>query len=163
RTHARRRRGRRRRHDRASAGAFAMTADDRAALWLTFQLAAVSTAVLLLLGTPLAWWLARTRWRGRAIVEAAVALPLVLPPTVLGFYLLLALGPHGPLGALAAALGLPPLVFTFRGLVVGSLPTCCPSWGKPPQPASSPSARGVPPAPPPPARDPPAASPPAPR
>jgi len=98
-----------------------MTADDRAALWLTFQLAAVSTAVLLLLGTPLAWWLARTRWRGRAIVEAAVALPLVLPPTVLGFYLLLALGPHGPLGALAAALGLPPLVFTFRGLVVGSV------------------------------------------
>src|SRR5690606_6012723 len=69
RTHARRRRGRRRRLDRASAGAFAMTADDRAALWLTFQLAAVSTAVLLLLGTPLAWWLARTRWRGRAIVE----------------------------------------------------------------------------------------------
>ena len=95
--------------------------DDLAALRLTLELAAVSTAVLLALGTPLAWWLARTRSRARAAIEAAVALPLVLPPTVLGFYLLLALGPRGPLGSLAAALGAGPLVFSFSGLVIGSV------------------------------------------
>jgi molybdate transport system permease protein len=94
---------------------------DLDALRLTLALAGVSTALLLVIGTPLAWWLARTRWRARGAVEALVALPLVLPPTVLGFYLLLALGPHGPFGALAAALGLRPLVFTFPGLVVGSV------------------------------------------
>jgi len=94
---------------------------DAGALLLTLRLAAVSTAVLLLLGTPLAWWLARTRWRGRAAVEAVVALPLVLPPTVLGFYLLLALAPRGPFGALWAAVGGEPLVFSFEGLVIGSV------------------------------------------
>lgn len=91
------------------------------ALGLTLKLALVSTAVLLVLGTPLAWWLARTRWRYRFIPEALVALPLVLPPTVLGFYLLLALGPGGPIGGLFQSLGGRPLAFTFTGLVIGSV------------------------------------------
>ncbi len=90
---------------------------DLAALGLTLKLALASTLLLLVLATPLAWWLARTRWRGRALIEALVALPLVLPPTVLGFYLLLALGPDGVSGWF----GLPPLAFTFAGLVVGSV------------------------------------------
>ena len=94
---------------------------DLDALLLTLRLAAVSTVVLLLLGTPLAWWLARTRWRGRAAVEAVVALPLVLPPTVLGFYLLLLLAPRGPVGSLWASAGGEPLVFSFEGLVIGSV------------------------------------------
>jgi molybdate transport system permease protein len=89
-------------------------------LLLTLRLAAVTTAVLLLLGTPLAWWLARTRARWRAAVEAVVALPLVLPPTVLGFYLLLLLAPRGALGELWAAAGGGRLVFSFTGLVIGS-------------------------------------------
>ncbi|MGA7802223.1 MAG: molybdate ABC transporter permease subunit [Gammaproteobacteria bacterium] len=93
---------------------------DLAPLWITLRLAATTTAVLLCLGTPLAWWLARTRARGRVVVEALVALPLVLPPTVLGFYLLIALGPHGPIGGLMRALGGPTLAFTFTGLVIGS-------------------------------------------
>jgi molybdate transport system permease protein len=91
--------------------------EDLAALALSLQLALTSTAVLLLLATPLAWWLSRTQWRGRAAIEALVALPLVLPPTVLGFYLLIALGPDGP----GAWLGLPPLAFTYSGLVIGSV------------------------------------------
>jgi molybdate transport system permease protein len=95
--------------------------EDLRALVLTLELAAISTAVLLAVGTPLAWWLARTRSRVRGPVEAAVALPLVLPPTVLGFYLLLALAPTGPVGTLAGALGLGPLVFSFTGLVIGSV------------------------------------------
>ena len=94
---------------------------DLAALLLTLRLAAISTALLLLLATPLAWWVARTQSRWKAPIEAAVALPLVLPPTVLGFYLLLALGPHGPVGSLWGALGGGPLVFSFSGLVVGSV------------------------------------------
>ncbi len=94
---------------------------DFAALLLTLRLAAVSTALLLLLATPLAWWLARTRSRWKAPIEAIAALPLVLPPTVIGFYLLLALGPQGPLGSLWGALGGGPLVFTFSGLVIGSV------------------------------------------
>jgi len=77
---------------------------DLAALAITLKLAFVSTLVLLLLGTPLAWWLSRTRWRFKFVPEAIVALPLVLPPTVLGFYLLLALSPSGPVGALTDAL-----------------------------------------------------------
>ena len=96
-------------------------AGDLTALWITLQLAAVSTLILLVLGTPLAWWLARTQWRFRFVVEAMVALPLVLPPTVLGFYLLIALGPQGPIGGLMEALGGEPLAFTFTGLVVGSV------------------------------------------
>jgi molybdate transport system permease protein len=90
-------------------------------LLLTLRLAAVTTVVLLVLGAPLAWWLARTRWRGRAAVEAVVALPLVLPPTVLGFYLLLMMAPRGPLGSLWRAAGGGTLVFSFTGLVIGSV------------------------------------------
>jgi molybdate transport system permease protein len=93
---------------------------DLTALAITLKLALISTALLLLFCTPLAWWLARTRWRHKYLLEALIALPLVLPPTVLGFYLLLALGPHGPVGALVDALGGRPLPFTFAGLVVGS-------------------------------------------
>ncbi len=94
---------------------------DLAALALTLQLATITTLILLALGTPLAWWLARTPWRYRFVLESLIALPLVLPPTVLGFYLLIALGPNGPLGRLMPALGLEPLAFSFSGLVVGSV------------------------------------------
>ncbi|MHA6477838.1 molybdate ABC transporter permease subunit [Stutzerimonas sp. KH-1] len=94
---------------------------DLAAIWLTLKLASVTTLLLLLLGTPLAWWLARTRSRLRGPIGAVVALPLVLPPTVLGFYLLVALGPNGPVGQLTQSLGLGLLPFTFAGLVVGSV------------------------------------------
>ena len=94
---------------------------DLAALWLTFRLATVTTAILLVVATPLAWWLARTGSRWRAPVVALVALPAVLPPTVIGFYLLVALGPRGPLGQATEALGLGLLPFTFGGLVVGSV------------------------------------------
>ncbi len=94
---------------------------DLTALIITLKLALLTTLILLLLGTPLAWWLTRTRWRYKFLLEAVVALPLVLPPTVLGFYLLVALGPNGPLGGLMLALGGEPLAFTFAGLVVGSV------------------------------------------
>lgn len=94
---------------------------DLAAFWITVKLAGVTTLILILLGTPLAWWLARTRFRGKVVVEALVALPLVLPPTVLGFYLLLALGPHGPVGRFMDAMGGHALAFTFTGLVIGSV------------------------------------------
>ena len=77
---------------------------DLVALLITLKLAALTTVILLLLGTPLAWWLARTRWRFKFLLEAVVALPLVLPPTVLGFYLLITLGPNGPIGSLMEAL-----------------------------------------------------------
>jgi molybdate transport system permease protein len=97
------------------------TSADLVALRITLELALVSTLILLVLGTPLAWWLARSRWRLKILIEATVALPLVLPPTVLGFYLLIALGPSGPIGGLATALGGRPLAFTFTGLVVGSV------------------------------------------
>ena len=94
---------------------------DITAFTITLKLALVSTLVLLLLGTPLAWWLARTRWRYKFIPEAIVALPLVLPPTVLGFYLLLLLGPHGWIGGAFESMGGRPLAFTFGGLVIGSV------------------------------------------
>ncbi len=97
------------------------SSDDLAALWITLKLAAFTTIILLLIGTPLAWWLARTRWRFKFFIEAVVALPLVLPPTVLGFYLLIALGPHGPIGGFMQAIGGQPLAFTFAGLVIGSV------------------------------------------
>jgi molybdate transport system permease protein len=90
---------------------------DSGALWLTFKLAAITTLVLLLLGTPLAWWLARTRARLKLVIETLVAMPLVLPPTVIGFYLLLLLGAQGPI----QALGGPAFAFTFTGLVIGSV------------------------------------------
>ncbi|MBF0416301.1 MAG: molybdate ABC transporter permease subunit [Magnetococcales bacterium] len=94
---------------------------DVTAIWLTVRLATTTTLLLLLLGTPLAWWLARTRSRWKGPVGAVVALPLILPPTVLGFYLLLTMGPDGPLGRLTETLGLGLLPFTFWGLVVASI------------------------------------------
>ena len=98
-----------------------LSAGDLAAIGLTLRLASLTTLLLLLIATPIAWWLARTRSRLRAPVAAVVALPLVLPPTVLGFYLLVALGPQGALGQLTQALGLGLLPFTFTGLVVASV------------------------------------------
>ena len=98
-----------------------MTAADLTAVWLTIRLAGLTTLLLLLVGTPVAWWLARTRSRLKGPVGAVVALPLVLPPTVLGFYLLVLMGPDGMLGRLLAAGGLQPLPFTFAGLVVASV------------------------------------------
>ena len=97
------------------------SADDLQAIWLTLKLASLSTVLLLLLATPLAWWLATSGSRWRAPVGAVVALPLVLPPTVLGFYLLVSLGPQGWGGQLTQALGLGLLPFTFGGLVLGSV------------------------------------------
>ena len=94
---------------------------DWTAIGLTLKLALTTTVILLLLCTPLAWWLAHTHSRWRHVVGAVVALPLVLPPTVIGFYLLVAMGPHGPLGQWMTALGWPRLPFSFAGLVVGSL------------------------------------------
>jgi molybdate transport system permease protein len=91
------------------------------AIALTLKLATLTTLILLLIGTPLAWWLARTRSAWRVPVSALVALPIVLPPTVIGFYLLVALGPNGPLGQLSQSLGLGTLPFSFAGLVVGSV------------------------------------------
>lgn len=94
---------------------------DLVSVWLTLRLAAVTTLLLLVIGTPVAWWLARTRSRLKGPVGALVALPIVLPPTVLGFYLLVVMGPSGPVGAATQALGLGLLPFTFAGLVVGSV------------------------------------------
>lgn len=91
------------------------------AIVLTLKLAGIVTLILLVVGTPLAWWLARTRSWAKGPVGALVALPLVLPPTVLGFYLLVTLGPNGPGGQLTQALGIGLLPFTFAGLVVGSV------------------------------------------
>ncbi len=91
------------------------------AIWLTIELATLTTIFLLVIATPLAWWLAGTASRWRAPVSALVTLPLVLPPSVLGFYLLVALGPHGPLGQLTQALGWGVLSFTFTGLLIGSI------------------------------------------
>lgn len=91
------------------------------AIGLTLQLASLTTLVLLLLATPLAWWLAHTRSGLRAPVSALVTLPLVLPPSVLGFYLLVALGPQGPLGQFTQAMGWGVLSFTFSGLLIGSV------------------------------------------
>jgi len=98
-----------------------MSGADWTAVRLTAALALTTTAVLLLVGTPLAWWLARTRSALKPVWAALVAMPLVLPPTVIGFYLLLLLGPQGPVGQLVQALGGRPLPFTFGGLVVGSV------------------------------------------
>jgi molybdate transport system permease protein len=98
-----------------------MSADDWIALRLTVALAFATTALLLLIGTPIAWWLARTRSRLQPVLAAVVAMPLVLPPTVLGFYLLLLLGPQGAIGRLTDALGLGTLAFSFGGLVLASM------------------------------------------
>ena len=91
------------------------------AILLTARLASVVTVLLLLIGTPIAWWLANTRSWLKPAAEAVVALPIVLPPSVLGFYLLVAMGPHGPVGQVTQALGLGTLPFTFTGLVVASV------------------------------------------
>jgi molybdate transport system permease protein len=98
-----------------------LPAHDLAAIMLTLKLATVTTIILLLIGTPLAWWLAHTRFRGKALVEAIVALPLVLPPTVLGFYLLLCFAPTSPLGQFWQGLTGQPLAFSFNALVIGSV------------------------------------------
>lgn len=95
--------------------------EDLTALLITLKLAGLTTLILLLVGTPIAWWLARTQWRFKFMIEAVIALPLVLPPTVLGFYLLIALGPAGPIGGLMETLGGHSLAFTFAGLVIGSV------------------------------------------
>ncbi|MEP7185750.1 MAG: molybdate ABC transporter permease subunit [Rhodanobacter sp.] len=98
-----------------------LSSGDLAALWLTLRLACTVTVLLFLLGTPLAWWLARSRSPWTHPVAAVVALPLILPPTVLGFYLLVAFGPHGPIGVLTQSLGIGLLSFTFSGLVIASM------------------------------------------
>ncbi|GKS88589.1 molybdate ABC transporter permease subunit [Acidovorax sp. SUPP2539] len=97
------------------------SAQDLVAIGLTLRLAALTTLTLLVLCTPLAWWLAHTPSRWRGPVSAVVALPLVLPPTVIGFYLLLTLGPNGPVGRAMQSMGLATLPFTFAGLLVGSV------------------------------------------
>src|SRR5271157_1106377 len=91
------------------------------AFFLSFELAFCVAAVLLLIGTPLAYWLAFSKWRGKFMVESVVALPLVLPPTVLGFYALVAMGPHGPLGKMWSALFGSSLAFTFQALLLASV------------------------------------------
>ncbi|TLX56012.1 molybdate ABC transporter permease subunit [Stutzerimonas nosocomialis] len=98
-----------------------MSPEDWGAIWLTLKLATLVTLLLLLLGTPLAWWLARTRSRFKGAVSALVAMPLILPPTVMGFYLLLLMGPQGPVGRLTEATGIGLLPFTFAGLVIASM------------------------------------------
>jgi molybdate transport system permease protein len=94
---------------------------DWTAVWLTLRLASSTALILLLVGLPLAYWLATTRWRGRFLIEAVVALPIVLPPTVLGFYLLLALGPRGPVGRTVQSLTGQSLPFTFAAILIGSV------------------------------------------
>ncbi|MBL4584318.1 MAG: molybdate ABC transporter permease subunit [Pseudomonadales bacterium] len=97
------------------------SAADIAAVWLTLRLASTVTVLLLLIGTPIAWWLSQTQSKFKGPIAAIVALPLVLPPVVLGFYLLIAMGPNGPVGQLTQAAGLGTLPFTFWGLVVASV------------------------------------------
>ena len=94
---------------------------DWGAIWLTIRLATATTLILFVVGIPFAWWLAMSRWRGRILIEAVVALPLVLPPTVLGFYLLLAIGPHSPLGRLAETVIGTRLAFSFYGILIGAV------------------------------------------
>ena len=94
---------------------------DISALLVTIKLASVTTAILILIGTPIAWWLSQTRFKFKAVIEAIIALPLILPPTVLGFYLLMTLGTNGRLGNLLESLGGSSIAFTFTGLVVGSV------------------------------------------
>jgi molybdate transport system permease protein len=98
-----------------------VTPEDWSAVRLTAQLAALTTLLLLVVGTPIGWWLARTRSRAKPLVASVVTMPLVLPPSVMGFYLLLLMGPQGPIGQLTQALGLGRLPFSFAGLVVASV------------------------------------------
>ncbi|MES2831632.1 MAG: molybdate ABC transporter permease subunit [Pseudomonadota bacterium] len=95
--------------------------EDWGAIRLTLKLATIVTVLLLLVGTPIAWWLANTNSRAKGVVAAIVALPLVLPPTVIGFYLLVAMGPQGPVGRLTDSLGIGLLPFSFPGLVIASV------------------------------------------
>ena len=94
---------------------------DLSALLVTIKLASITTVILILVGTPIAWWLSQTRFKFKAVIEAIIALPLILPPTVLGFYLLMTLGTNGPIGNLLESLGGSSIAFTFTGLVVGSV------------------------------------------
>ena len=94
---------------------------DLSALLVTIKLASITTIILILVGTPIAWWLSQTRFKFKAVIEAIIALPLILPPTVLGFYLLMTLGTNGPVGGLLESLGGSSIAFTFTGLVVGSV------------------------------------------
>ena len=98
-----------------------LSENDLMAFMVTLKLAVFSTLILLAVGTPLAWWLAHSRFKYKAIIEAVIALPLVLPPTVLGFYLLVSMGPNGPIGEAVQWLGGQPLAFTFTGLIIGSV------------------------------------------
>ena len=98
-----------------------LSPSDLDTLFLTLKLASLATLIMLLIGTPLAWWLSRTQSGWKGVINAIVALPLVLPPTVLGFYLLLAMGPHGAIGQLTRWLGIGGLPFTFSGLVLASV------------------------------------------
>ena len=98
-----------------------INSSDWTALTLTFELALISTIILLVIGTPIAWWLSQTKVRFKFLIETMVALPIVLPPTVLGFYLLIFLGPQGSIGKLVSYLGGPSLIFSFTGLVIGSI------------------------------------------
>ena len=91
------------------------------AISVTFQLATLTALILLVVGLPIAYWLTFSRWRWKFLVESVVALPLVLPPTVLGFYILVAIGPHSPVGQLYTRLVGHPLPFTFEGLLVASI------------------------------------------
>ena len=94
---------------------------DLSALLVTIKLASITTVILILVGTPIAWWLSQTRFKFKAVIEAILALPLILPPTVLGFYLLMTLGTNGPIGNFLESLGGSSIAFTFTGLVVGSV------------------------------------------
>lgn len=98
-----------------------LSAADIATLWLTFKVASIATLLMLLLSTPLAWWLVRTKSRWKGLCNTLVALPLVLPPSVLGFYLLVLMGPNGAIGRLTTEFGLGTLPFTFPGLIVASV------------------------------------------
>lgn len=97
------------------------TIEELVPVWLSLKLATITTVFLMFIATPLAWWLSTTQSKWRAPISAIVTIPLVLPPSVLGFYLLIALGPNGPLGKLTEALGVGLLTFTFSGLVIGSI------------------------------------------
>ena len=112
------------------------------AIWLTFKLAATTTAVLLLLGAPVAWWLATTRAAFKPVVEAVTALPLVLPPTVLGFYFLILLNPNAPLGGFWVRMTGESLTFSFSGLVVASVFYSLPFMVQPLQSAFAAVGRG---------------------
>ena len=94
---------------------------DLSAIIVTIKLALVSTSILVLIGTPIAWWLSQTKFKFKAVFEAIIALPLILPPTVLGFYLLITLGSNGPIGKLLESLGGSSIAFSFTGLVIGSV------------------------------------------